>query len=54
MNRKDVWTMAFSFVLGVLLAAVAIWMATQLKECSASGAMAFDPVVSEMVNRGCV
>ena len=54
MNRKDLWTMAFCVVLGVLLASALIWMATQLKGCSASGALSFDPVVSEMANRGLV
>lgn len=54
MNRKDMWQMAFSVVLGVLLAGALIWAATQLKACGASGALSFDPVVAEMANRGMV
>ena len=55
MNRKDMWQMAFCVVLGVLLAAAAIWMACQLYGgCGASGALSFDPVVAEMANRGMV
>jgi hypothetical protein len=52
--RKDLWMMAFCVVLGVLLAGALMWMATQLKGCSASGALSFDPVVAEMVDRGLV
>ena len=55
MSRKDMWQMAFCVVLGVLLAAAAIWMACQLYGgCGASGALSFDPVVAEMVDRGLV
>ena len=52
MSRKDMWQMAFCVVLGVILAAIAAWMACQLY--GGCGALSFDPVVAEMVDRGLV